>query len=51
MNRTVENNGIYSIDDLEASASKKLPVTMREYFNEGAMDLITWVVHRLPRLI
>lgn len=48
MNRTVENNGIYSIDDLQISANKKLPVVLREYFNEGAMDLITYVPYPCP---
>lgn len=41
MNRTVEASGIYSIDDLKESASKKLPKFIGDYYNEGAMDLIT----------
>ncbi|KIY02029.1 uncharacterized protein Z520_02167 [Fonsecaea multimorphosa CBS 102226] len=32
---------VFSIRDLKEKASKKLPKTYREYFNEGAMDMIT----------
>ena len=44
MNRTVESNGIYSMTDLEKSATGKLPKVVGDYFNEGAMDLITYVL-------
>lgn len=45
MNRTVENSGIYSITDLEEAATAKLPKSVAEYYNGGAMDLITYVDH------
>ncbi|KAF7561394.1 hypothetical protein G7046_g2750 [Stylonectria norvegica] len=32
---------VFTIRDLEAAASKKLPKTIQEYFNGGSMDLIT----------
>ncbi|RAH52451.1 FMN-dependent dehydrogenase family protein [Aspergillus piperis CBS 112811] len=32
---------IFSIADLQAKASEKLPRVFKEFFNEGAMDLIT----------
>lgn len=32
---------VFCIKDLEEHASKKMPKMYREYFNEGAMDLIT----------
>ncbi|EXJ68546.1 uncharacterized protein A1O5_08339 [Cladophialophora psammophila CBS 110553] len=32
---------VFSIKDLKDKASKKLPKMYREYFNEGAMDMIT----------
>lgn len=32
---------VFSIKDLEEQASKKLPKMYREYYNEGAMDLLT----------
>ncbi|KAJ9616893.1 hypothetical protein H2200_000613 [Cladophialophora chaetospira] len=32
---------VFSINDLKEKASKKLPKMYREYFNEGAMDMIT----------
>ncbi|OAP65126.1 hypothetical protein AYL99_01098 [Fonsecaea erecta] len=32
---------VFSIRDLKEKASKKLPKMYREYFNEGAMDMIT----------
>ncbi|KAL2400407.1 Oxidase FUB9 [Exophiala dermatitidis] len=32
---------IFTIRDLKAAASKKLPRSISEYFNEGSMDLIT----------
>ncbi|KAI1609300.1 FMN-dependent dehydrogenase family protein [Exophiala viscosa] len=32
---------VFSIKDLKEKASKKLPKMYREYFNEGAMDMIT----------
>ena len=33
------------MDDLEASAKRKLPKGVADYYNEGAMDLITYVHH------
>lgn len=32
---------VFTIADLKAHASKKMDVMVRDYFNEGAMDLIT----------
>jgi len=43
MNRNVENNGIYSITDLEEAATAKLSKTVADYYNGGAMDMITLV--------
>jgi hypothetical protein len=33
---------VFCIKDLEAAASKKMSKMNREYFNEGAMDLLTY---------
>ncbi|KIW77229.1 hypothetical protein Z517_09675 [Fonsecaea pedrosoi CBS 271.37] len=32
---------VFTIEDLQALGSKKLPKTYREYYNEGAMDMIS----------
>ncbi|KAF2454473.1 FMN-dependent dehydrogenase family protein [Lineolata rhizophorae] len=38
--RTLDTQ-VFCINDLKEQASKKLPKMYREYFNEGAMDMIT----------
>lgn len=35
---------VHSIADLREYGSKKLPKMYRDYYNEGAMDLVTYVV-------
>lgn len=41
-NRTAAlDKSVFTIKDLKEAASKKLPKMYAEYFNEGAMDLIT----------
>ncbi|OAG35730.1 hypothetical protein AYO21_10047 [Fonsecaea monophora] len=32
---------VFTVEDLQALGSKKLPKTYREYYNEGAMDMIS----------
>lgn len=32
---------VHTIDDLKELGSKNLPKMYRDYFNEGAMDLVT----------
>jgi len=44
MNRGAKLDPIVTcISDLEREGSKKLSKTVRDYYNEGAMDLITYV--------
>lgn len=35
---------VHSIADLREHGSKKLPKMYRDYYNEGAMDLVTYVL-------
>lgn len=40
---------VHSIADLREHGSKKLPKMYRDYYNEGAMDLVTYVqLHHMP---
>lgn len=42
MNRKATRDSVvFSISDLQREASQKLSTTVREYYNEGAMDLVT----------
>ena len=46
MNRAASHDDkVYSIADLQHEGTKRLPSNIGEYYNEGAMDLIT-SVHR-----
>ena len=47
MNRSVVSNGVYTLSDLEANSFKTLPKAYAEFYNGGAMDLITWVPRQL----
>jgi len=35
---------VFSISDLVLEGNKKLPKSYRDFYNEGAMDMITYVV-------
>lgn len=41
---------VHSIADLREYGSKKLPKMYRDYYNEGAMDLVTYVVRYVNHL-
>lgn len=41
MNRQVLNNGVYTLSDLEEESKKTLPQMVHEFYNGGAMDMIT----------
>lgn len=41
MNRHVLNNGVYTLSDLEEESKKTLPQMVHEFYNGGAMDMIT----------
>ena len=35
---------VFSISDLVVEGNKRLPKSYRDFYNEGAMDMITYVV-------
>lgn len=39
---------VHTIRDLAELGSKKIPKMYREYFNEGAMDLVSYALPILP---